>query len=83
MKNEENNQPTSTDTTNHLQEILDGFNERIKTMETQLAVQDRVLGALLPEGAKLLKEQGPNGETERVYIPVSYTHLTLPTNREV
>ena len=25
----------------------------------------------------------PSGSTARVNVPVSYTHLTLPTNREV
>ena len=31
----------------------------------------------------LEKAQTPEAEAQRQFMPVSYTHLTLPTNREV
>ena len=46
----------------------------------------QVFGRILQhrlESAKLFPNLGETGKAFTEYVPVSYTHLTLPTNREV
>ena len=53
---------------------LRGLRSRVDSAETYLRVQQRQLNTLLERQEEL--------ETHKRQ-PVSYTHLTLPTNREV
>ena len=39
---------------------------------------DKVLGRIASKAASIIR-----GKTKPTFTPVSYTHLTLPTNREV
>ena len=49
----------------------------LKLLETALQKQESYLSALRQTGASTL------GSRMDKLLPVSYTHLTLPTNREV
>ena len=57
---------------------------------SQIVGQDHLLGATAPIGRMLSQKRvpsmilwGPPGSGKTTIAPVSYTHLTLPTNREV
>ena len=68
---------TETIITSEKQKVVLGFDRRF------VIIGERIN----PTGRKLLAEEMARGDYSRVIAdavaPVSYTHLTLPTNREV
>ena len=51
------------------------------TVDSNKAVDDLIVGNNATTGGSIELKEGTNNGTH--HVPVSYTHLTLPTNREV
>ena len=61
--------------------LLSAFADGTATLSLLRFLTGLGLGAAMPSTTTLLSEYVP--ERSRSMLPVSYTHLTLPTNREV
>ena len=77
----------SNKTTEGFSPIQEVAEAEVKEVEAEVkeAIRDeKILGKPLPENIeKLVSFMEETGGTIEDYTPVSYTHLTLPTNREV
>ena len=62
-----------------------GYSSMFIMLNDQVTVEDLLKGIIIVSGndACVALAEGLSGTEEDFVIPVSYTHLTLPTNREV
>ena len=64
-------------------EFLNRIDEVVKFDPLSIDQLQKIILLQIEDLKKLLLEQGIKINIDKRVIPVSYTHLTLPTNREV